>query len=120
MKSNSSVLNVYKKRTKKSAVVTQLLYGDSFKKLDQKGSWLKIKNESDNYKGYIKNQKFSLIYKSTHKVCVLYSNLYLSPNQKNKINKKLSFGSKIKIIGQKGKFFKFDKFWIKKKRFKKN
>ena len=119
MKSNSSVLNVYKKRTKKSAVVTQLLYGDSFKKLDQKGSWLKIKNDSDYYKGYIKNKKFSLIYKSTHKVCVLHSNLYLSPNQKNKINKKLSFGSKIKITDQKGKFFKFDKFWIQKKDLKK-
>ena len=31
MKSNSSALNVYKKKTKKSAVVTQLLYGDTFK-----------------------------------------------------------------------------------------
>ena len=119
MKSKFSVLNVYKKKTKKSSVVTQLLYGDTFKKLEQKGPWIRIKNDSDNYKGYIKNKKFNLNDKSTHKICVLYSNLYSKPNDRKKIKKKLSFGSKVKITHQKGQFFKFDKFWIKKKGLKK-
>ena len=119
MKSKFSVLNVYKKKTKKSSVVTQLLYGDTFKKLEQKGSWIRIKNDSDNYKGYIKNKKFNLNDKSTHKICVLYSNLYSKPNDRKKIKKKLSFGSKVKITERKGKFFKFDKFWIKKDSLKK-
>ncbi len=120
MISNLSVLNVYKKRSKKSDVVTQLLYGDIFRKLEQKGSWLRIKNHKDNYTGYIQSKKFSFLYKSTHKVCVLYSNLYSSPNEKNKTNNKLSFGSRVKITKQKGKFFKFENFWIKKKDLKKN
>ena len=119
MISKLPVLNVYKKKTKKSKVVTQLLYGDAFKKLTQKGSWIKIKNDLDNYIGYIKSEKFSQNHKNTHKVSVLCSNLYLKPNNKNKIRKKLSFGSKIKVTNKKGNFYKFDNFWIKKKDLKK-
>ena len=120
MISKLPVLNVYKKKTQKSQVVTQLLYGDTFKKLEQKNSWIKIKNNLDNYIGYIKNRKFSKNYKSTHKVSVLCSNLYLKPNNKNKIKKKLGFGSKINVTNKKRNFCKFDNFWIKKKDLKKN
>ena len=119
MISKLPILNVYKKKTKKSQVVTQLLYGDTFKKLGGKNSWIKIKNNLDGYIGYIKNAKFSQNYKSTHKVSVLKSNLYLKANNKNKIKKKLSFGSKIKITNKKGGFYKFDNLWIKKKDLKK-
>jgi hypothetical protein len=109
------VLNVYKKKTKKSQVVTQLLYGETFKKLEKKKSWIKIKNDLDDYIGYIKNKKFSRNHKNTHKVSVLHSNLYFKANSKNKIKKRLSFGSKIKITNKKGDFYKFDNLWIKKK-----
>ena len=119
MISNFSVLNVYEKKTKNSKVVTQLLFGDSFKKLSQTKSWVKIKNDSDNYVGYVKNKKFSSNYTNTHKICSLSSNLYSKPNSKNKINKKLSFGSKVKIIYKKGNFCKFGNYWIKKKDIKK-
>ena len=119
MRSNLSAINVYNKKNTKSKVITQLLYGDNFKKLGQYGSWIKIKNNSDNYKGYIKNKKFPSNHKSTHKIYVLSSNLYSKPNVRNKIFKKLSFGSKIKVTNRKGNFCKFDNFWIKKKDLKK-
>ena len=119
MRNNLTFLNVYKKKTTKSEVVTQLLYGDNFKKLKQNKLWLKIKSDSDNYIGYIKNRKFPASQKNTHKVFVLSSNLYSQPNNKNKTNKKLSFGSKIKIVSKKKNFYKFDNFWIKKKDLKK-
>ena len=119
MRSNRSVINVYKKNNIKSEVVTQLLYGDNFKKIKQSGSWIKIKNNLDNYKGYIKNKRFPPDHKNTHKIFVLYSNLYSKPNNKNKINKKLSFGSKIKVLSKQNSFYKFDNFWIKKKDLKK-
>ena len=119
MISKLPILNVYKKKTKKSKVITQLLYGDGFKKLGQKNSWIKIKNNLDNYIGYIKNGKFSKNYKNTHKVSVLCSNLYSKPNNKNKIRKKLSFNSKIKVTDKKKDFYKFDNLWIKKKDLKK-
>ena len=114
MRNNIPVLNVYRKQNKKSEIVTQLLYGDTFKKLKITKSWLKIKNNSDNYIGYIINKRFPKNQKNTHKIFTLYSKLYSKPNIKNKINKKLSFGSKIKVLEKKRSFYKFDKLWIKK------
>jgi len=90
------------------------LYGDSFKIIKKKGSWIKIKNNSDGYKGFIKERKFLSNKKNTHKVYNLYANLYNEPNLKSKIKKKISFGSKISIIKKKNIFYKFDNFWIKK------
>ncbi len=119
MKNNFPYINVYKKKTENSEVVTQLLYGDIFKKINKNKSWIKIKNISDNYKGYIKNKKFVVNTKNTHKVCVLYSYIYSKPNIKNKISKKLSFGSTINVTNKKGGFYKFESFWIKKKNVKK-
>ena len=49
----------------------------------------------------------------------MYANLYFKPNLKNKIKKKISFGSKVKIIEKKGNFCKFDNLWIKKNNLKK-
>ena len=57
MKNNLPFINVYKKKNVKSEVVTQLLYGDNFNKIRNEGSWIKIKNIIDNYKGFIKKKK---------------------------------------------------------------
>ena len=114
MRSNYPIINVYKKNNIKSEVVTQLLYGDTFKKIKRKGSWIKIRNDLDHYKGFIKNKNFSANQKNTHKINALYANLYAKPNLKKKLKKKLSFGSRIKIIDKNGVFYKFDNLWIKK------
>ena len=119
MRSNFSVVNVYKINNIKSEVVTQLLYGDTFKKIKKSGKWIKIKNDKDNYKGYIKNNKFPHNQKNTHKICSLSATLYSKPNSKNKVKKKLSFESKIKVLEKKGNFYKFDNLWIKKNDLKK-
>ena len=119
MKSNNFVINVHKKNNIKSEVVTQLLYGDTFKKIKKIGSWIKIKNDLDHYKGFIKNKKFPSNHKDTHKICKLYADLYFKPNLKSKIKKKISFGSKVKIIEKKGSFYKFNNLWIKKNNLKK-
>ena len=119
MRSNSSVINIHKKNSIKSEVVTQLLYGDSFKKIKKRRSWIKIKNDLDHYKGFIKNKKFPSNQKDTHKICKLCANLYFQPNLKSKMKKKISFGSKVKIIEKKDNFYKFDNLWIKKKNLKK-
>ncbi len=119
MRSSCSIINVYKKKNKKSEVVTQLLYGDTFKKLKKNGVWIKIKNDKDNYKGYIKNKNFQLNQKNTHKICNLSAALYSKPHSKYKIKNKLSFESKIRVSEKKGSFYKFDHLWIKKKDLKK-
>ena len=119
MRNNLSFINVYKKKNLKSEVISQLLYGETFKKIKKNGSWIKIKNDSDHYKGYIKEKKFPPNQKNTHKVSKLYSKLYSKPNVKYQINKKLSFCSKIRVFKKKNKFYKFDNFWIKKNDVKK-
>jgi len=95
VRSNSSVINVHKKKNIKSEIVTQLLYGDTFKKIKKNGTWIKIKNDTDNYKGYIKNKNFQPNQKNTHKICNLSAALYSKPHSKYKIKNKLSFESKI-------------------------
>ena len=119
MQNNFFLINVYKKPSVKAEIVTQLIYGDNFKIIKNIRSWLKIKNNLDNYIGYIKRKKFSTNYKNTHKVHILSANLYSKPNSKNKIRKFLTFGSKIKVIKEKNKFYKFDNLWIKKNDLKK-
>jgi len=119
VRSNFSVLNVYKTKNSKSEVVTQLLYGDTFKKLKKNKLWIKIKNDADNYKGYVKSNNFPSCQKSTHKIHKLYSAVYSKPSEKYKTKKKLSFGSKIKVLKKRGNFCKFDNSWIKKNELRK-
>jgi gamma-D-glutamyl-L-lysine dipeptidyl-peptidase len=119
VRSNLPVINVFKDKKKKSSIVTQLLYGDTFKVVKKYGSWLKIKNNTDQYNGYIKKRFFPLDHDYTHKISVLSADLYSKPRNSKKINKKLSFGSKIKVIEKNKLFYKFDNFWIKKKNIKK-
>ena len=112
--SNSySIINIYKKPTIKSEVVTQMLYGESFSILERNGRWLKIKIKEDDYKGYIQNKNFSVFLKPSHKVCVLKAKIYRLPNRSNRVNI-LPYGSKLKILEGKNNFLKFSKGWIHK------
>ena len=74
---NLPIVNLYKKKSSKSLVDTQLLYGDNFKVVKKYGSWSKIKILKDNYNGYVKNWKFAKSIKPNFKVSVLKSNLFL-------------------------------------------
>lgn len=117
MRNNLSIINVYIKKNIKSEVVTQLLYGETFRCIENKKNWIKIKNNTDGYVGFIKRRKFLKKEKSTHKVCNLYAILYSKPNVQT--NKKISFGSRIKALEVKKNFIKFDNNWIKKSDVKK-
>ena len=109
------ILNVYKDRSLKSALSTQLLYGEKFKIIKKFGKFIKIKTTYDNYFGYVKNKKFKKNLTPTHKISSLSANLYSKPNKKFKLKKKISFCSFVKITDKKKKFLNFDKYWINKK-----
>ena len=109
---NFPVLSIYKSPSIKSEVVTQMIYGDSFSIIKKTKKWMKIKIKEDNYKGYIKNKKYSNFLKPSHKVNALKAKVYKFPNKIK--NKEISFGSKIKVIGVKLNFFKFANGWVKK------
>ena len=109
---NFSVINLYKKPSVKSEVVTQMIYGDSFSISKKSKKWLKIKIKEDNYKGYILNKKYSNFLKPTHKVISLKAKIFKFPNRIKK--NEITFGSKIKAIENNSKFLKFANGWLKK------
>ena len=55
---NLSIINLHKKKSIKSSLDTQLLYGDNFKLIKKYNGWQKIRINKDGYIGYIKNEKF--------------------------------------------------------------
>ena len=111
---NFSVINLHKKPSSKSEIVTQMIYGDSFTITKKIKKWLKVKIKEDNYKGYVINKNFSQFIKSSHKIAVLKAKVYKFPNKRNEINK-LTFGSKIKVLDKRLNFLKFEKGWISSK-----
>ena len=115
MINNYFILNVYDKKNISSKLVSQLIYGEKFKTIKKYKNWLKIKCINDNYIGYIKKRKFEPYFAPTHKINKLFTYLHKRPNKISKMKKKISFGSKIKIIEKKNNFYKFDNYWVKKK-----
>jgi cell wall-associated NlpC family hydrolase len=111
------IVNLYKKKSVKSEIITQMIYGDSFLITNRTKKWLKIKIKEDNYKGYIENRNFNTYIKPTHKVAVLKATIYKLSGNKKKISQ-LSFGSKIQAKNIKAKFIKFENGWIHQKNIK--
>ena len=111
---NLTIINLHRKPSVKSEIVTQMIFGDNFSITKKNRKWLKIKIKEDGYKGYIKNRKFPKFLKPTHKVNILRSRVFKNSNRMNKIDE-ISFGSKLKIIERKKNFFRFSKGWISKK-----
>ena len=109
---NFSVINLYKKPSVKSEVVTQMIYGESFSVSKKSKKWLKIKIKEDNYKGYILNKKFSNFLRPTHKINTLKAKIFKFPNRIKK--SEITFGSKISVVDSNSAFLKFANGWIKK------
>ncbi|MDC0426689.1 C40 family peptidase [Pelagibacteraceae bacterium] len=114
---NYPVINLYKKSSSKSEVVTQMIYGESFEIINKSSKWLKIKIKEDKYIGYVKKKNFVSYIKPTHKVSVLFAKIYKNPNFNKEITK-LPYVSKIKIDEVKSKFSRFHDRWIETKNIK--
>ena len=105
-------INLYKKPSTKSEIITQMIYGDSFSIFKKSKKWLKIKIKEDNYKGYIKNKKYSNFLKPTQKVNSLKAKIFKFPNKIKK--NEITYGSKIRVLGNNSKFLKIANGWINK------
>ena len=67
---NLTITNLYKKKTLKSKIDTQLLYGENFRVIKKISNWKKIRIERDGYKGFIKSKKFSYPVKANFLKCL--------------------------------------------------
>ncbi len=114
---NYSDTNLYKKKSAKSELVTQMIYGDAFYAIKKNKNWWKIRIKEDGYIGFIKKKKFIKFVKPTHKVSRLSVKIYKKPNLK-KPSGKLTFGAKIKSEEKKSRFIKFQNKWIEIKNLK--
>ena len=112
-----SVINLYKKASSRSEIVTQMIYGDSFYVIKKTNKWIKIRIREDNYLGFIRKKKFTTYLKPTHKISVLSANIFTKPNLKNQMGK-LTFSSKIKIERKIKNFSGFQNKWIETKNLK--
>ncbi len=115
LSNNYPIINLYKRRSIFSEIVTQMLYGENFTVLKKFGNWYKIKLHTDNYIGFVKKKKFNKPIKPTHKVSVLIANIYKKPVESAKQKKYLVFSSKIHTKEKKGAYVKFQNKWIKTK-----
>ena len=106
------VVNLYKKSSINSEVVSQMIYGESFSIIKRSRKWLKIKIKEDNYKGFIQNKIFYPYLKPTHKINILKAKIYKFPYSKKLTE--LTFNSKIRVTDKKSNFLKFEKGWINK------
>ena len=110
-------INLYKKTSTQSEMVTQMIYGEIFSVINENSKWMKIKIREDGYTGFITKKKFVFFLKPTHKVSSLSASIYKDSNLRNKIGK-LSYASKIKIEKVISKFAMFQNKWIEIKNIK--
>ena len=122
MINNFSLINIYEKPKQYSKLSSQMLYGEKFKILENKGHWLKIKTNYDNYTGYIRKKRFLIKeFVPRFKVSSKKTEIFTKKNKKLiKTNRFLFFASRIKKIEENKNFIEFEKNkWIKKKHLKK-
>ena len=110
---SSLIVNLYRDKSLKSSLDTQLIYGENFEIIKKYLRWKKIKISNDGYVGFIKDNKFYKPIKPNFKVTKLKAQLFLRPNKRYGIKKFLTYGSKIKIIEKLGQFSRFKNYWIK-------
>ncbi|MDC2996440.1 C40 family peptidase [Candidatus Pelagibacter sp.] len=109
--STSIIRNIYKKPSKKSEVTSQIIYGEKVRILEIKKKWLRIKTLSDNYSGFIKNEKLQKGLKILFKTNKFKTRIF----SKNKKKNFLTFNSRLPIIAKRKKFIEFEKGkWVKR------
>ena len=93
-------------------ITTEVLYGESFIKIDSFDDWVFGKTVCDNYKGWLKKKYLKKTEIFTHYIISPSAIILERPDVKSQLIKYLSIGSKIKVMS-------FKNSWAKIKLFKK-
>ena len=74
---NLSIVPLRNEPSETSLLLSQVLYGDTFKVLEQRKNWSRIRLAFDNYEGWINNKQYKEIsedeYSSIHESVNIYS-----------------------------------------------
>lgn len=86
-------------------LLTQALFGEMATVYDMQGGWAWLQLENDDYVGYMPADNLSvLIEEPTHWVFARGTFVYPAPDLKRPPITRLSFGSKLTIVGREGRF----------------
>ncbi len=106
--------NIYRNSSRKSEVISQIIYGEKFKILAKNKNWIKIKTLFDNYEGFIKNLKYVEKFNPKYKVNSLKTKIFKKPGIGT--NSWLPLSSKLCVLKQNRNYIKIEKNkWIKKR-----
>ena len=113
---NSSIGNINSEPTNNSETLSQILYGEKFKILNNGKNWVKIKTNYDNYIGYIKKGNFNQNFKPTLKIKKIKSKIFIRKKNRFLSTKNyLYFASGISVLNEYKRLIEFEKNrWIKK------
>lgn len=97
---NLSIVPLRNEPSETSLLLSQVLYGDTFKVLEQRKNWSRIRLAFDNYEGWINNKQYKEIsedeYSSIHESVNIYStDLVEFVRDKNKQLYPISIGSSL-------------------------
>ena len=110
--------NIYRNPSRKSEVISQIIYGEKFKILLKNKNWIKIKTLFDNYKGFIKSSKYVEKFSPNYKVSSLKARIFKKPGVKT--NSWLPLASKLSVFEQNKNYIKIENNkWIRKADIKK-
>ena len=113
---NFSLENINSKPSNNSETLSQILYGEKFKILNNGKNWVKIKTNYDNYIGYIKKGNFNQNFKPTLKIKKIKTRIFIRKKNRFLSTKSyLYFASGISVLNEYKKLIEFEKNkWIKK------
>ena len=113
---NSSIGNINSEPTNNSETLSQILYGEKFKILNNGKNWVKIKTNYDNYIGYIKKGNFNQNFNPTLKIKKIKSKIFTRKKNRFLPTKNyLYFASGISVLNKYRRLIEFEKNkWIKK------
>jgi hypothetical protein len=82
----------------------QLLFGEPVQPLELSDAHMKVRALRDGYTGYVRRDLLSSPSTATHKVMALATHLYERPDMKSRDVASLSFGAKVTVLGEEGRF----------------
>lgn len=92
---NLSSANIRNLPNDDSELETQVLFGEKIRVLKKLGEWSLCVSQTDNYKGWIKNNSFDCSFETTHRVISNRTFVYKESNIKSEVLFYLPLGSKI-------------------------
>jgi len=90
-----SIAELREKPTSTSSLLTECVYGESFKVLSVKNGWMYGTLITDNYSGWLKKIVLGTYFQPSHRVVVPNTFLYRYPDEKSDVHQCLSIGSMI-------------------------